>query len=83
MKTMDFNWNTNKNIKEFFGNLKETKGYQCPNCGNSSVHSDDFPQSLIESTPMVEYYNPDPYYKWYEKHKCPKCETIYIISNGS
>lgn len=74
---------TNENIEEFFGDLKETEGYKCPNCGHFEWHGENEFKSIIESTPAIFHETPDPHYAWFEKHKCLKCETIYIISNGS
>ena len=58
--------------------IESKTGYSCPNCG--TICSD---RTLISRTDseFVEY--PDPHYSWDETHKCQKCETLYLLHNGT
>ena len=57
---------------------ESTTGYSCPNC--DAICSD---KTLISRTePEFEEY-PDPHYSWDETHKCQKCETLYLLHNGT
>lgn len=58
--------------------IESTTGYSCPNCG--VVCSD---RTLISRTdPEFEEY-PYQHYNWDETHKCQKCETLYLLHNGT
>jgi hypothetical protein len=55
--------------------------YNCPNCEHSMLLTQDL--SLIASTEAEFALEPDPCMKWWEAHKCTKCETFFRISNGT
>ena len=55
--------------------LRAVDVIHCPNCG--AICSKD---SLLKAT------KPEPFNSgliWEEKHKCRKCETVYLIQNGT
>lgn len=57
-------------------------GYTCPKCGESYDDS----KTLQSKTDTV--FNDggefgDPHLEWTETHKCWKCETLYLIHNGT
>ena len=58
--------------------LKSKDGYSCPNCG--AIHDTT---TLLSQTKPEFHEEPDPHYKWVESHKCQKCETIYLLNNGT
>lgn len=59
--------------------MKKSKtNYSCPNCG---TYCSD--KTLIKESKTEFSYFPDPHYFWTETHKCPNCETIYTINNGT
>lgn len=60
------------------GVIESTTGYSCPNCG--AICSDKTRISITE-TEFKEL--PDPHYSWEETHKCQKCETLYLLHNGT
>jgi hypothetical protein len=58
--------------------IESTTGYSCPNCG--AICSD---KTLISRTEFEFEELPDPHYSWDETHKCQKCETLYLLHNGT
>jgi len=58
--------------------IESTTGYSCPNCG--AICSD---RTLISRTDAEFKEYPDPHYSWDETHKCQKCETLYLLHNGT
>ena len=58
--------------------IKSTTGYSCPNCG--TICSD---RTLILRTDFKFEEDPNPHYSWDETHKCQKCETLYLLHNGT
>ena len=58
--------------------IESTTGYSCPNCG--AICSD---KTLISRTEAEFEELPDPHYSWEETHKCQKCETLYLLHNGT
>ena len=58
--------------------IESTTGYSCPNCG--AICSD---KTLISRTDFEFKDYPDPHYSWDETHKCQKCETLYLLHNGT
>ena len=58
--------------------IESTTGYSCPNCG--AICSD---KTLISRTEAEFEELPDPHYSWEENHKCQKCETLYLLHNGT
>mgnify|MGYP001378501293 CR=1 FL=1 len=58
--------------------IESTTGYSCPNCG--AICSD---KTLISRTEAEFEELPDPHYSWVETHKCQKCETLYLLHNGT
>lgn len=53
-------------------------GYSCPKCNESS--SDE---TITSKSKIIYKQFPDPHYSWYEIHKCQKCETLYLLHNGT
>ena len=60
------------------GLIESTTGYSCPNCG--AVYTD---KTLISKTETIFEDSPHPHYSWDEIHKCQKCDTIYLLHNGT
>ena len=58
--------------------IESTTGYSCPNCG--AICSD---KTLISRTDFEFEDYPGPHYSWDETHKCQKCETLYLLHNGT
>jgi predicted RNA-binding Zn-ribbon protein involved in translation (DUF1610 family) len=58
--------------------IESTTGYSCPNCG--AICSD---KTLISRTDSKFEEDPNPHYSWDETHKCQKCETLYLLHNGT
>ena len=58
--------------------IESTTGYSCPNCG--AICSE---QTIVSKTEMIFEELPDPHYSWDETHKCQKCETLYLLHNGT
>jgi len=58
--------------------IESTTGYSCPNCG--AICSD---KTLISRTEAEFEELPYPHYSWEETHKCQKCETLYLLHNGT
>ena len=58
--------------------IESTTGYSCPNCGE--ICSD---RTLISTTDSEFKEFPSPHYSWDETHKCQKCETLYLLHNGT
>ena len=58
--------------------IESTTGYSCPNCG--TICSD---RTLISKTDFEFKEYPGPHYSWDETHKCQKCETLYLLHNGT
>ena len=54
-------------------------GYSCPNC-NERCCGDE---TMISKSRITFKESPDPHYSWYEIHKCQKCETLYLLHNGT
>ena len=58
--------------------IESTTGYSCPNCGAICSNK------TLKSKTEVEFDEyPDPHYSWDEIHTCQKCETIYLLHNGT
>lgn len=68
------------NDVETFDNMvvKSITGYSCPNCGAICSQS-----TFISKTESEFKEEPDPHYDWNEIHKCKKCETTYLLHNGT
>lgn len=58
--------------------LPRSKEGCCPNCGNFSTSDLD----VVAYTPPGIQLGEESY-SWWEKIKCPSCETIYRIPNGT
>ena len=58
--------------------IESTTGYSCPNCGAISSE-----KTLISRTDAEFEEYPDSHYSWDETHKCQKCETLYLLHNGT
>ena len=58
--------------------IESITGYSCPNCG--AICSD---KTLVSMTEVIFNELPDPHYDWDEIHKCQKCETYYLLNNGT
>lgn len=58
--------------------IESKTGYSCPNCG--SICSD---KTFITKTETIFEQYPNPHYAWDEIHKCNKCETMYLLHNGT
>lgn len=58
--------------------IESTTGYSCPNCGAiCSV------KTMVSKTETIFNEIPYPHYSWEETHKCQKCETLYLLHNGT
>jgi predicted RNA-binding Zn-ribbon protein involved in translation (DUF1610 family) len=58
--------------------IESTTGYSCPNCG--AIRSE---KTMVSKTETIFNEMPDPHYSWDETHKCQKCETMYLLHNGT
>ncbi len=67
-----------KYLKQGGDVIESTTGYSCPNCG--TICSD---KTLISRTDSKFEEDPNPHYSWDETHKCQKCETLYLLHNGT
>lgn len=56
--------------------VESENGFSCPNCGTVDYN-------LVYKSPIELEYDPDPHYEWQEVHKCTKCETFYLLYNGT
>ena len=56
--------------------IKSKNNYSCPKCGAWCVK----PTMVAMTEP--DFFG-DSSYTWQELHKCPKCETLYTIENGT
>lgn len=57
---------------------KSKTGYSCPKC--EAICSE---KTLMSRTKPVLCDGNEKYYTWDEKHKCFKCDTMYILNNGT
>ena len=64
--------------KEMENLIESTTGYSCPNCG--AICSE---KTIVSKTETIFEELPDPHYSWDETHKCQKCETLYLLHNGT
>jgi hypothetical protein len=58
--------------------IESVTGYSCPNCG--AICCD---KTFISKTEIEFNEFPNPHYNWDEIHKCQKCETLYLLHNGT
>jgi hypothetical protein len=58
--------------------IESITGYSCPNCG--AICSK---KTIVSKTETIFEEIPDPHYRWDETHKCQKCETLYLLHNGT
>ena len=58
--------------------IESTTGYSCPNCGAISSE-----KTMVSKTETIFEELPGPHYSWDETHKCQKCETLYLLHNGT
>lgn len=52
--------------------------YTCPKC--NEIASDE---SFVSRGEIQFNEYPDPNYSWDEIHKCLKCDTLYLLNNGT
>jgi hypothetical protein len=58
--------------------IESITGCSCPNC--DTLCSQD---TMVSKTEVEFVEAPDPHYSWDETHKCNRCETVYILHNGT
>ena len=58
--------------------IESTTGYSCPNCGAICTE-----KTMVSKTETIFEELPDPHYSWDEKKKKKKCETLYLLHNGT
>lgn len=65
-----------------------TSDYHCPKCGEESCDSDMGYKVKGEKYPIYinnrkGYNGSGDYYDWEEIHRCKKCKTKFVFTNGA
>lgn len=68
----------------------KSKGYSCPNCGQTEDDFDESEGYIVDGEKYPKYFNESKgatidgnYHYWDEVHCCTNCKTKYWFNNGA